>query len=99
QLRPLAAFVPGEEDEAALVEALQQHHADGRAAVDGGGRERRRLRRAHARRPGLLEPGGELPERIGIDVGLVEGTLARIRAHASVRWRKGSRLETPNPTR
>ena len=98
ELGALAALVAGEEDEASLVEALQQHHAHGRPSVARRGREGHRLGGAHSRRPGLLEPGGELAQRVGIDRGLVEGALAGIHRQTSVSWRNGSRLETPTPT-
>ena len=69
---PLAALVVGVEDEAALVERLEQHDARRRAAlrVDRGERHGRGLR--HLRLERLGEPGVELLEGVGVDVGLVE---------------------------
>jgi hypothetical protein len=66
----LAAAVVGVEDEAALVDALEQHHPHGgRPGRICGGQchrlgERRRV-------PRLAEPGLELPERIRVQVALV----------------------------
>src|SRR5207249_6835688 len=57
ELSALPALVVREEDEAALVDALQEHHPRRRGAVA------RRRRERHAISPALLEPGLELLER------------------------------------
>jgi hypothetical protein len=71
-LAPLAALVARVENEAALVEVLQQHDARRRPAVAGHGRERHRVRLVQLGGERLLEPTGELPVRIALDVRLVE---------------------------
>src|SRR5262249_20841116 len=59
QVASLAALVAGEDGEAVLVGALQQHHPRRRAAVGVGGRERHRLGRLRAGLPRLVEPLAE----------------------------------------
>ncbi|CAM2144862.1 hypothetical protein PT2222_160185 [Paraburkholderia tropica] len=72
QFAALAAFVVREEHEAALVHALDQQDARGGAAlrVDGGDRHGVRLGQLRVQRLG--EPGVELADGIGVDVGGVE---------------------------
>jgi hypothetical protein len=59
----LAGFV-GIEHEAALVEALEQHHPHVGQPVGIDGRERHRLRVVRLGSPGLLEPVCEQAERL-----------------------------------
>src|SRR5436190_12774527 len=70
ELARLAAHVVGEEDEALLVGALEQHHPRGGRAVRRRRRDRHRLGQLHPGGAGLLEPGLEHAERIGIRVAL-----------------------------
>jgi len=67
ELGALAAPTIGEEDEAARVDAFQQHVAHRRAAAPVGGRERDRLGQRRARPLGLGEPAAETRDRIGGD--------------------------------
>src|SRR5205823_1563300 len=94
EVAALAALVPAVEDESPLVEALEQHHPHRRTPLPRRRRERHRLRRAHACRGGLLEPGVELSERIRVDAGF--GELGH---YTRVSCRYGSRVDTPTPTR
>ena len=67
-LLALAAEVVRVEDESALVEALQEHHPrGGRAARRRGGKHDRLGRRHGVGSLGV--PGGELAQRIGVEVG------------------------------
>ncbi len=72
QLVALAALVVGEEDEPALVELLDEHHPNRRRAASRCGRDGSRLRLRHSGCAGPVEPGGELPQGIGIDVSFSE---------------------------
>src|SRR5207244_10187501 len=78
----------------APAEALDDHPPAVPAPVRRGGRERHRLRDADARRRGFLEPGRELPDRVGIDVPLEQ---AGHQTRLSCRY--VSSVETPTPTR
>src|SRR5439155_6739185 len=71
ELATLARRVVRVEDEASLVEALEQHHADRWRSVRRRSRERRRLGclDGGAR---LCEPDAELLERIGGEVAAPE---------------------------
>jgi tRNA1Val (adenine37-N6)-methyltransferase len=73
QLGALAAPVVGEEDEAPVVHALEEHGAGGRVAVGGGGGEGHGVGLVHLGAACLVEPAGELPEGIGMHLALVEG--------------------------
>src|SRR5205807_467176 len=88
QLSALPALVPGEEDEAALVELLQQHHPHRRAAVAGGRRDGHGFGSPDSGLPGLLEPERELAKRVGIEVGLEERAVA-LHRETSVSCRNG----------
>ena len=85
ELAALAASVAGEEDEAVLVGALQEHHADGRRAVRGG-RGRQAPSRA-ARDPGRLS----LARTSG-------GTARAGRVHVRLRGGRPSLGHAPEPT-
>src|SRR6185503_10594883 len=70
-LARLPAPVVRVEDEAALVHALEEHGADRWAAVRRGGGERHRGR-IRFELPHLVEPAGELPQGVGLAVGLAQ---------------------------
>ena len=63
ELSALRALEVGEEHEPPFVEAAQQHRARRHRAVGRGGRERHRVRLAHAGRGGLVVPAPELRDR------------------------------------
>jgi tRNA1Val (adenine37-N6)-methyltransferase len=73
QLGALAAAVVGEEDKSTVVDALEQHHARGRVPVGVGGGEGHGVGLVHLGAARLVEPAGELLERIGVNLALVEG--------------------------
>lgn len=87
QLSGFAAAVLGEEDEAALAEALQQDHPNRRATGEVGRCHGDRLGHAHRLR-GVLVPGGELVEGVGGSVGLEQrsGVQGHQRATLAVGW-------------
>ena len=62
------ALVVGEEHEPQLARLLDKHHPERGSPVLGGGRQRRRLGGTHTGASGILEPHGELPEGIRVDV-------------------------------
>jgi len=72
QILPFSTFVIREEDEAALVHALDKHDAGRRiaACVDGGERHCVGLGQPGVER--LLEPSLELADRIGVDTRFIE---------------------------
>jgi len=72
EIAALAAFVVGEEDEPALVDALDKHDARRRPTVGTDGRERHRVRLRKLGGQRLVEPAVELGERIGGGIGFVE---------------------------
>ncbi len=72
EIVPLAAFVIGEKDEPALVDALDEHDPRRRPAVGADGRERHRVRLGQLGGERLLEPAIELGERVGGGIGFVE---------------------------
>src|SRR6266536_3591106 len=72
KIAPFATQVIGEEDEATLVEALEQHDPRRRSAVGAGRCQRHRIGLRHLRFHRFVEPVLELPERIGRDIALVE---------------------------
>src|SRR6266567_3745288 len=72
ELRALATLVVREENEACGVRTLEQDDAHSRRAVTTDRRERHRGRFGKLRRNGLLQPGLELAQRVGIDVGFGE---------------------------
>src|SRR5687768_7490681 len=71
QLARLAAVVVRVEHEAALVNALKEHRAGRRVAVGRGSGQGHRVR-IDLQLPRLSEPPRELPEWIGIRLGLAE---------------------------
>ena len=85
ELAALAAAVVREEDEAALVERLQQDHPQRRRAVGRRGRERHRLGIDRLGRARVLEPAPELGQRVGIEL------VARERASRAA-WTPRARL-------
>src|SRR5262249_9041845 len=82
ELRSLATVVVRVEDEAALVERLQQNEANGRPSVRSRRRERCCLGLRDPRRPGVRVPDAELAYRIGVQLEFVHGRAA-YRAGAS----------------
>jgi hypothetical protein len=72
EVMALAALVVGEEDQAALVGALQQADARRGPAVGVDRRHGHRRRLEHLRAERLLHPRVELPERVGVHGALVE---------------------------
>ena len=64
EFAPLLAAVVAVEDEAALVEPLEQHHPDIGQPVGIDGRQRHRFGIGGLGLAGILEPGGEQPQRL-----------------------------------
>ena len=62
---PLRALEIRVEDEAALVEPLEQNHPDIRHAVRVDGRQRHAVRVVGLALGGVVQPFGEQPERLG----------------------------------
>ncbi len=71
QIAGLATCVVGVEDEAPFVPALAQHHPHRRSAVGVGRGDGHGFGEPDERR-GLIEPGGELHQRVGVRIGLGE---------------------------
>src|SRR5436190_2121143 len=96
ELPALAARVVRVEDEPLLVEALEQHHPQGRLPLARRGRERRRLGRAHDG-PRLLEPALELPQRVGVQLAPPQRHLPLVRhGDSSARRSAGRRTRWPS---
>src|SRR6478735_8424039 len=94
QLAPFPRGVVREEDEPALVEALQQHHPHRRRTIRIRRRERHRLRylEARARRS---EPAPELLERVGGEIGAPKLGLP-FHAQSFARSSAGRRIFAPS---
>ena len=97
QLAPLPRRVVREEDEPALVEALQQHHPHRRRTARIRRRERHRLRHLE-RRARLGEPAPELLERVGGEIRCAgaRASPSTLRASPAARpgagsWRRARR--------
>src|SRR5262249_415147 len=94
ELATLARGVVREEDEPTFVEALQQHHPHRRRAVGTRRPERHRLR--HLEYRGCrCEPGPELVERVGGEVGAPELDLP-FHAQSLARSSAGRRIFPPS---
>jgi hypothetical protein len=79
QLGAFLTAIIGEEDETALIEALEEHDPGGGHALGAHAGQRHRVGLLHLCLHRLVEPAGELGNRVRADIRLIQpgsGVLA-----------------------